>query len=106
MLLLNTTLTVYEGAAGSHGRWGWEQFTAQALRFTRALPQPVAYLLWGGHAQNTAAGAGIPRSGAGVFVSAHPSPLSAGRGFFGSRPFSRVNAFLREKGGEEIDWSL
>ena len=73
VLLLNTTLTVYEGAAGSHGRWGWEQFTAQALRLTRALPQPVAYLLWGGHAQNTA---------------------------------SRVNAFLREKGGEEIDWSL
>lgn len=106
VLLLNTTLTVYEGAAGSHGRWGWEQFTAQALRLTRALPQPVAYLLWGGHAQNTAAGAGIPRSGAGMFVSAHPSPLSAGRGFFGSRPFSRVNAFLREKGGEEIDWSL
>ena len=99
-------LTVYEGAAGSHGRWGWERFTAQALRLTRALPQPVAYLLWGGHAQNTAVGAGIPRSGEGVFVSAHPSPLSAGRGFFGSRPFSRVNAFLRERGGEEIDWSL
>ena len=106
VLLLNTTLTVYEGAAGSHGRWGWERFTAQALRLTRALPQPVAYLLWGGHAQNTAVGAGIPRSGEGVFVSAHPSPLSAGRGFFGSRPFSRVNAFLRERGGEEIDWSL
>ena len=106
VLLLNTTLTVYEGAAGSHGHWGWERFTAQALRLTRALPQPVAYLLWGGHAQNTAVGAGIPRSGEGVFVSAHPSPLSAGRGFFGSRPFSRVNAFLRERGGEEIDWSL
>ena len=106
MLLLNTTLTVYEGAAGSHGRWGWEQFTAQALRLTRALPQPVAYLLWGGHAQNTAAGAGIPRSGAGVFVSAHPSPLSASRGFFGCRHFSQTNEFLKAHGVEPIDWQI
>lgn len=106
VLLLNTTLTVYQGAAGSHSKWGWDDFTARVLAITRALPQPVAYLLWGAHAQKMAERAGISIESPGVFHSAHPSPLSARRGFFGSRPFSGVNAFLTKRGQRELDWSL
>ncbi|MCD7918823.1 MAG: uracil-DNA glycosylase [Clostridiales bacterium] len=107
VLLLNNVLTVYDGQAGSHKGWGWEQFTTEILRQTVRLPQPVAYLLWGKAAQTKAALVApecspYPRL---VLKSNHPSPLSASRGFFGSRPFSQVNGFLVQQGGAPIDWS-
>lgn len=107
VLLLNNVLTVYEGQAGSHKGWGWEQFTTEILRQTVQLPQPVAYLLWGKAAQTKAAlvspeGSPYPRL---VLKSNHPSPLSASRGFFGSQPFHRVNDFLEREGNTPIDWS-
>ncbi|MCD8086297.1 MAG: uracil-DNA glycosylase [Clostridiales bacterium] len=106
VLLLNNVLTVYDGQAGSHKGWGWEQFTTEVLRQTVLLPQPVAYLLWGRAAQTKAALVAPERSPYPrlVLQSNHPSPLSASRGFFGSKPFSRVNAFLTAEGSAPIDW--
>lgn len=105
VLLLNSILTVEAHKAASHRKLGWEEFTDQVIRATNPLPQPIAFLLWGGYAGKKAAliqGQG-PRL---ILTSAHPSPLSAYRGFFGSRPFSKINAFLRENGAAEIDWKL
>jgi len=101
VLLLNTALTVPEGEAGGHARLGWHKLTEQVLR--RLSDRPRAYILWGGHAQSFARHIG---PGALVITSAHPSPLSARRGFFGSRPFSRVNAWLKAKGQTEIRWTV
>lgn len=106
VLLLNSVLTVYDGAANSHKGWGWERFTTEILRETVRLPHPVAYLLWGRYAQTKTEelhpeGSQYPRL---VLRANHPSPLSASRGFFGSRPFSQVNAFLREHGEAELQW--
>lgn len=108
VLLLNTVLTVKEGQANSHAKYGWQEFTDAVFRALWQLPQPVAFVLWGNQAQaklkRTQAGkAGGPRL---VHISAHPSPLSAARGFFGSCPFSRVNAFLAENGTQPISWIL
>ena len=108
VLLLNTVLTVYEGQANSHQRWGWERFTSHLIDVVEAQPQPVAYVLWGKSAQkkiqdNHLGEGGKPRL---ILTSNHPSPLSASRGFFGSRPFSKVNSFLQEHGEAPIDWSL
>lgn len=106
VLLLNTVLTVEQGRANSHSAWGWQDFTDAVICATNALPQPIAFVLWGGQAQKKAAllqGASGPRK---CLCAPHPSPLSAYRGFFGSRPFSQVNGFLREQGAGEIDWSL
>lgn len=106
VLLLNTVLTVGRGAANSHAAWGWQRFTDAALAAMAALPQPVAFVLWGGHAQKKAAIAAdspYPRL---VLQAPHPSPLSAYRGFFGSRPFSKINAFLEASGSRAIDWRL
>ncbi len=111
VLLLNVTLTVRAGAAGSHAGWGWQSVTAEVLRVCARLPQPVAFLLWGNHARDAAHKAGIPFDSR-VFCSSHPSPLGAYRAtktlpaFFGSRPFSRVNDFLRASGAGEIQWEL
>ena len=111
VLLLNVTLTVRAGAAGSHAGWGWQSVTAEVLRVCARLPQPVAFLLWGNHARDAAHKAGIPFDSR-VFCSSHPSPLGAYRAtktlpaFFGSRPFSRVNDFLRASGAGEIQWAL
>ena len=104
--LLNTVLTVESGKANSHRDFGWQRFTDAVLAACAGLPQPVAFVLWGGHAQKKAALAAdspYPRL---VLQAPHPSPLSAYRGFFGSRPFSKINAFLESAGSRAIDWRL
>ena len=106
VFLLNSSLSVEAGKAASHQAFGWQTFTAAAVRAVAALPQPVAFVLWGGHAQKKAALAAdspYPRL---VLQAPHPSPLSAYRGFFGSRPFSKINAFLESAGSRAIDWRL
>lgn len=106
VFLLNSSLSVEAGKAASHQAFGWQTFTDAAVRAVAALPQPVAFVLWGGHAQKKAAFAAdspYPRL---VLQAPHPSPLSAYRGFFGSRPFSKINAFLESAGSRAIDWRL
>jgi uracil-DNA glycosylase len=104
VLLLNTALSVEEGKAGSHARAGWHRFTDRIIAAVNARDLPVAFLLWGGHAQKKAAMLDPARHL--VHCSEHPSPLAAYRGFFGSRPFSKTNAFLRARGVPPIDWTL
>jgi len=104
VLLLNTVLTVRAGEAGSHRGQGWERLTAAMLSAVAAGPEPVAFCLWGNDAQAKAALIDAQRHT--IIASAHPSPLSARRGFFGSRPYSRINAALRAAGRTEIDWRL
>lgn len=101
VLLLNATLTVREGAAGSHQGKGWERFTDAAVRALAAERQGLVFMLWGNYARQK--GAGIDRAKHLVLESAHPSPLSA-RGFFGCRHFSRANAWLAANGKAPIDW--
>ena len=102
VLLLNRVLTVSPGAAGSHRGRGWEQVTQVAIEALVARGGPLVAVLWGRDAQQLAPMLGdVP-----VVASAHPSPLSARNGFFGSRPFSRVNALLAEQGAPPIDWRL
>ena len=103
VLLLNRVLTVQLGEPGSHRGQGWEEFTAAAIRAIADRPdQPVVAILWGKDAQSAA----DLLDDAPVIASAHPSPMSADRGFFGSRPFSRANELLEELGADPIDWSL
>ena len=104
VLLLNATLTVRAGQAGSHQGKGWETFTDQVIRVVNAKPEHVAFVLWGGYARRKEAL--IDTSRHTVIESPHPSPLSAHNGFFGSRPFSKVNAALVAHGQDPIDWSL
>ena len=105
LLLLNTTLTVEEGQAASHAGKGWEVLTDAVIRHVAEGPRPVVFMLWGSHAQ--AKRALIPEDrGHLVLLANHPSPLSARSGFFGSRPFSKVNALLERQGAEPIDWDL
>ncbi|WP_062462028.1 uracil-DNA glycosylase [Demequina soli] len=100
VMLLNRVLTVTPGEAGSHRRRGWEDVTRLAIEALAARGGPLVALLWGRDAQALAPLLGdVP-----VVASAHPSPLSASRGFLGSRPFSRVNALLAEQGAEPIRW--
>lgn len=102
VLLLNRVLTVRPGATGSHRRRGWEEITGCAVRALAQRGGPLVAILWGREAQQTEPLlAGVP-----VVASAHPSPLSARTGFFGSRPFSRANALLSAQGGEPVDWRL
>lgn len=102
VLLLNRVLTVRPGAAASHRGWGWEQVTELAIRALVARATPLVGILWGRDAANLQPLLGqIP-----VVASAHPSPLSAHRGFFGSRPFSRANALLAEQGADPVDWRV
>ena len=104
VLLLNTVLTVRGGAANSHAAFGWQRFTDAVIAATAALAQPIAYVLWGAQAQKKAAllhGSTAPRL---ILSAPHPSPLSSYRGFFGSRPFSKINAFLQANGDAAIDW--
>lgn len=104
VLLLNTVLTVEQGRANSHSAWGWEQFTDSVIAATNQLPQPIAFVLWGAQAQKKAAllSATAPRL---ILKAPHPSPLSAYRGFFGSRPFSAINTFLQGYQVPPIQWS-
>lgn len=123
VLLLNSALTVEAGRAGSHAGRGWEAFTDAAVAAVASRDQPSVFILWGSHAQGKAAripellAGGEPSGGPGggrdngagrhlLIASPHPSPLSAHRGFFGSHPFSRANAFLAAHGRGTIDWSL
>ena len=103
VLLLNTTLTVRAGQAASHQGKGWETFTDQVIRVVNEKPF-VVFVLWGAHARKKKMLIDTQRHV--VVESAHPSPLSAHNGFFGSRPFSKVNEALRNARLEEIDWSL
>jgi uracil-DNA glycosylase len=107
VLLLNSALTVEAGKAGSHAGKGWEAVTDACVAAVARQDTPCVFVLWGNHAQAKAAR--IPRLHDGphcVIRSAHPSPLSAHRGFFGSRPFSRANAFLAAHERTPIDWRL
>lgn len=107
VLLLNTCLTVEGGNAGSHSGQGWEAITDACLTAVAARPEPSVFILWGSHAQGRAAKIpALTASRDGIIASPHPSPLSAHRGFFGSRPFSRANAFLEQHGRAPIDWRL
>lgn len=102
VLLLNRVLTVQPGAPASHRGKGWEQVTEAAIKALAARGGPLVAVLWGRDAQGLAPLLGdVPQ-----IASTHPSPLSASRGFFGSRPFSRVNAALVAQGGEPVDWQL
>jgi uracil-DNA glycosylase len=102
VLLLNRVLTVGPGAPGSHRGKGWEAVTEQAIRALVARGAPLVAILWGRDAQTLRPLLGsVPR-----VESVHPSPLSADRGFFGSRPFSRANALLAAQGGDPVDWAL
>lgn len=102
VLLLNRVLTVCPGAAGSHRGRGWEAVTEQAIKALVQRGGPLVALLWGRDAQSLRPMLGdVPR-----VESPHPSPLSASRGFFGSRPFSRVNALLEQQGAPPVDWRL
>lgn len=102
VMLLNRVLTVAPGASASHRGRGWEAVTEQAIDALARRGGPLAAVLWGRDAQNLK-----PMLGDVPWVeSVHPSPLSASRGFFGSRPFSRVNALLEKQGGTPVDWRL
>ena len=105
VLLLNAVLTVEAHKAGSHRKFHWERFTDQVIQATNSLPQPIAFVLWGNFAIKKAPliQANAPRL---VLTSAHPSPLSAYRGFFGSHPFSKINEFFAENGQKPMDWAL
>jgi len=102
VLLLNATLTVRASAAGSHQNKGWEQFTDAVIKVISEHKTNVVFLLWGAYAQKK--GEIIDRNKHLVLMSAHPSPFSADRGFFGNKHFSKTNEYLKSKGLKEIDW--
>lgn len=104
VLLLNSVLTVREGQANSHRHHGWEEITDAAIKALSDKPQPVVFILWGKPAQMKQKL--IDESQNLVITSPHPSPLSAYRGFFGSKPFSQTNAYLIAHGQQPIDWHL
>lgn len=104
VLLLNAVLTVEDGKANAHQGKGWELFTDQVISLLNEKREHIAYVLWGSYAQKKAAF--VDRSKNLVLECVHPSPLSAHRGFFGSKPFSKINAYLRKHDISEIDWSL
>lgn len=102
VLLLNTTLTVAQGRPKSHAGHGWETLTDAIIAKLSARQTPMVFILWGVHAQSKVALIDTHRHH--IIKSPHPSPLSASRGFFGSRPFSRANAYLIQDGLDPIDW--
>jgi uracil-DNA glycosylase len=108
VLLLNNTLTVEAGLAGSHAARGWDAVTDACVAAVAARTAPSVFILWGSHARKKASR--VPALGRAaqhlVLTSAHPSPLSAHNGFFGSRPFSKANAFLESAGRGTIDWRV
>ena len=103
VLLLNATLTVRAHQAGSHQRKGWEEFTDYVIRVLNGEKQNLVFFLWGAYAQKK--GESIDRSRHLVLESVHPSPLSASRGFFGNRHFSKCNDYLAKNGIVPVDWS-
>ena len=104
VLMLNTVLTVRAHAANSHRGIGWEEFTDAAIRILNEQDRPIVFILWGRPAQMKKSMLNNPKHL--ILEAPHPSPLSAYRGFFGSRPFSKTNAFLKENGLSEIDWQI
>ncbi len=108
VLMLNTGLTVAAGAAGSHQGRGWEALTDAVVAHVAACDQPAVFILWGAQAQKKGARVQGLTDGCRHLIirSAHPSPLSARHGFFGSRPFGRANAFLADHGMAPIDWAV
>jgi uracil-DNA glycosylase len=104
VLLLNTVLTVREKEPASHRGKGWEMFTDQVIKLVNKKEEPVVFLLWGRHAQEKETL--LANKHHFIIKSPHPSPFSANRGFFGSRPFSQANAFLTGQGRGPIDWKL
>jgi uracil-DNA glycosylase len=104
VLLLNAVLTVRAHQANSHQGKGWETFTDAIIRAVNDKPDRVVFVLWGAYARKKKPLVDITRHV--IIESAHPSPLSAANGFFGSRPFSKINAALREAGKPEIDWQI
>lgn len=102
VLLLNATLTVAAKSPGSHQKKGWEEFTDAVISTVSSLKSNVVFILWGAYAQNK--GEVIDRTKHKVIASPHPSPFSANRGFFGSKPFSKTNDYLKEKGLDVIQW--
>lgn len=104
VLLLNAVLTVEAGKAGSHAGKGWEEFTDQVIRALNDNREGIVFVLWGSYAQKK--GAFIDRKKHFVIEAPHPSPLSAHRGFLGSRPFSKINDYLEKRGKTLINWAL
>ncbi|MCB0340946.1 MAG: uracil-DNA glycosylase [Pseudobdellovibrionaceae bacterium] len=104
VLLLNATLTVEAGRAGSHQNKGWEAFTDAVIHYLNSNKEHLVFVLWGSYAQKK--GSFIDSQRHLVIKSAHPSPLSAYRGFFGSKPFSKINAYLKKHGKTPIQWDL
>lgn len=104
VLLLNTVLTVRAHQANSHRGIGWEEFTNAAISVLNEQDRPIVYILWGAPAQTKKKMLNHPKHL--ILEAPHPSPLSAYRGFFGSKPFSQTNAFLKENGIEPIDWQI
>ena len=104
VLLLNNVLTVQASEPASHQGKGWERFTDTIIRELNKRQQPVVFVLWGKHAQQKAAA--IDENRHCIISSPHPSPFAARKGFFGSQPFSKANAFLRQTGVKEIDWQI
>jgi uracil-DNA glycosylase len=104
LLLLNSVLTVRDGQAASHQGKGWEVFTDKAIHLLNERRENLVFVLWGAYAQKKAQF--VDRERHLVLAGPHPSPLSASRGFFGSRPFSKINGYLEKTGQEPIDWKL
>lgn len=104
VLLLNTVLTVRAHQANSHRGIGWEEFTDAAIRILNEQDRPIVFILWGRPAQMKKSMLNNPKHL--ILEAPHPSPLSAYRGFFGSRPFSKTNNFLQQHGLEPIDWQI
>ena len=104
VLLLNTVLTVREGAPNSHANIGWQTFTDEVIKKIDELDKPVVFLLWGANAKNKVPL--IKNKKHLVLTCAHPSPLSAYNGFFGCKHFSKTNEFLKSNGREEINWQI
>lgn len=104
VLLMNTSWSVRRGQAGSHADYGWMEFSERLLEMLNELERPLVFILWGAHAQKI--GAKITNPQHLKITSAHPSPFSANRGFFGSKPFSRANEFLEKTGQMPVDWTL
>ncbi|OOQ59709.1 uracil-DNA glycosylase [Mucilaginibacter pedocola] len=104
VLLLNTSLTVRANEAASHSKKGWEHFTDAVIKKLSQDAKGIVFILWGAHAQSKIAL--IDTAKHHIIKSVHPSPLSVERGFWGSKPFSKANEFLKQEGKEEIDWQI
>ena len=108
VLLLNTALTVEAGCSNSHADWGWDRFAHHVFDIASKLPQPIVFIAWGANAQRAIADLNVPYlwPKKALISSSHPSPFSANRGFFGSKPFSSANRLLQVMGSDPVDWTL